>query len=255
MDEIPPGFRLSAIQRRVKNNVEWIEPGLRRAIAAVRYPVHHVEFETCMPPIPKYPHTRPYQTIPFQWSNHIVAADGARRHEEYLCSDPKDPREEFALSLLQSIGREGSISVYSGHGAWILRELAVTAPSGDPRGRHGVPPVLPDDLQGHRRNGESPAQKSSPRVLRAVRPGHGRIAERLDGQGDLGDFLINALVSNGDGKRFHCATFFQRAVVLFWHPGLGLPHAGLMSTGRTLQECRSRSGSNDPGNALRRRGP
>ena len=128
MDEIPPGFRLSAIQQRVKDNVEWIAPGLRRALAAVRYPVHHVDFETCMPPIPKYPHTRPYQTIPFQWSNHIVAADGTMRHEEYLCSDPKDPREEFALSLLQSIGREGSICVYSGYEARILRELADILP-------------------------------------------------------------------------------------------------------------------------------
>jgi len=128
MDEIPPGFRLSAFQRRVKDDAEWIGPGLRRALAAVRYPAHHLDIETCMPPIPKYPSTRPYQTIPFQWSNHIVAADGTMRHEEYLCSDPKDPREEFALTLLQSIGRQGTICVYSGYEARILRELADALP-------------------------------------------------------------------------------------------------------------------------------
>jgi len=128
MDEIPPGFRLSTVQRRVKDNVERIGPGLGRALAALQYPVHHVDFETCMPPVPKYPQTRPYQVIPFQWSNHIVAADGTMRHEEYLCPDPRDPREEFALSLLQSIGRQGSICVYSGYEARILRELAEFLP-------------------------------------------------------------------------------------------------------------------------------
>lgn len=107
---------------------EWIGPELGPALDVVRYPVHHVDFETWMPPIPKYPHTRPYQTIPFQWSNHILSADGAMRHEEYLCVDSKDPREEFALSLLQSIGREGTICVHSGYEARILKELAEALP-------------------------------------------------------------------------------------------------------------------------------
>lgn len=35
--------------------------------------------------------TRPYQPIPFQWSNHIETVDGKLRHEAYLCPDARDP--------------------------------------------------------------------------------------------------------------------------------------------------------------------
>lgn len=128
IDDIPADFRLTGIQQRMKNNAEWIGPGLRGALAGVRYPVHHLDFETFMPAIPRYPNTRPYQTIPFQWSDHIVSSDGQMRHEEYLCTDPKDPREEFILTLLKSIGREGTIYVYSGYEARILKELADAFP-------------------------------------------------------------------------------------------------------------------------------
>ena len=129
IDKIPEGFRLSGIQRRVKDNVEWIGRGLKGALASVRYPVHHLDIETFMPAIPKYPNTWPYQTIPFQWSNHIVSGDGEMRHEEYLCTDARDPREEFALTLLKSIGREGTVCVYSGYEGRILRELGDAFPS------------------------------------------------------------------------------------------------------------------------------
>lgn len=128
IDEIPQAFRLSSIQQRMKENIEWVGPDLKRALASVRYPVHHLDIETFMPATPKYSNTRPYQIIPFQWSNHIINSDGQVRHEEYLCTDPKDPREEFALTLLESIGREGTICVYSGYEARILKELADAFP-------------------------------------------------------------------------------------------------------------------------------
>ena len=37
-----------------------------------------------MPPVPLYEGTRPYQTLPFQWSLHTVAADGALTHAAFL---------------------------------------------------------------------------------------------------------------------------------------------------------------------------
>ncbi|MBI4401784.1 MAG: DUF2779 domain-containing protein, partial [Nitrospirae bacterium] len=129
IDEIPPGFRLSGIQRRVKDNVEWVGPRLKEALRTVRYPVHHLDFETFMPAVPKYPVTRPYQTIPTQWSNHVETEEGMIRHDEYLCMDPKDPREELVLALLESVGQEGSICVYSGYERSILERLAETFPT------------------------------------------------------------------------------------------------------------------------------
>ncbi|HEX5646873.1 MAG TPA: DUF2779 domain-containing protein, partial [Nitrospira sp.] len=71
IDEIPAGTRLSLSQRRVKDNVEWVSGKLGAALQSIRYPVHHVDFETVMLAAPRFPSTRPYQSIPVQWSNHI----------------------------------------------------------------------------------------------------------------------------------------------------------------------------------------
>jgi hypothetical protein len=128
IDEIPAGFPLTLIQQRVKDNVEWIGPGLRAALETVQYPVHHLDFETLGSAIPLYANTRPYQTIPFQWSNHIEAADGALQHETYLCPDARDPREELAVALLTSVGQEGSICTYTGYERGVLMALADALP-------------------------------------------------------------------------------------------------------------------------------
>jgi len=128
IDEIPAGFPLSIRQQREKDNVEWINHDLRAELTSVQYPLHHLDFETFMPAIPKYAMTRPYQTVPFQWSNHIETEDGQLRHDEYVCADKRDPREELALRLLESLGRVGSICVYSGYEERILKGLAETLP-------------------------------------------------------------------------------------------------------------------------------
>jgi len=128
IDDIPADFGLTVIQRRVKEGSEWVGPELKARLEKIRYPVHHVDFETFMPAIPKYPKTRPYQTIPTQWSNHIESEDGEVRHEEYLGSEPIDPRPAFIQTLLDSLGSEGSICVYSRYERVALENLAEEYP-------------------------------------------------------------------------------------------------------------------------------
>jgi hypothetical protein len=108
--------------------VEWIGPGLPAALDMVKYPVHHLDFETLGSAIPLYPNTRPYQAIPFQWSNHVETEDGQLRHEAYLCPDARDPREELAVALLQSVGKKGSICTYTGYERGVLTGLAEALP-------------------------------------------------------------------------------------------------------------------------------
>ena len=129
IDAIPHDVKLTSVQRRVKDNVEWVGAGLYAALSSIRFPVHHLDFETFMPAIPKFPMTRPYQTIPTQWSNHIETEEGEVRHEAYLCRAPDDPREEFSVTLLESLGREGSICVYSDYERAVLQRLAEALPS------------------------------------------------------------------------------------------------------------------------------
>lgn len=129
IDDIPAGVRLSEIQRRVKDNVEWVSPKLKRALEAVEYPVHHLDFETIMPGIPCYPDTRPYEPVPVQWSNHIEDEPGRWRHQDYLHVEASDPREVLTEALLTSLGSAGSICVYSPYEQSILERLAERYPS------------------------------------------------------------------------------------------------------------------------------
>ena len=128
IDEIPADFRLTVLQQRIKDNVEWVSSQLLDILQSVTYPVHHLDFETFMPAIPVYPNTRPYRPIPIQWSNHIESKDGSVRHESYLCTDSRDPREEVARSILDTLGTEGAICVYSDYERHLLRSLSELFP-------------------------------------------------------------------------------------------------------------------------------
>ena len=92
-------------------------------LAEITYPAGFLDFETFMPALPVYAGTRPYQTIPFQWSLHIQEEDGRLTHREFLNDDTDDPRERLILSLLDSIPPQGSIVVYSPYEQRILTEL------------------------------------------------------------------------------------------------------------------------------------
>ena len=128
IDEIPAQVSLTHLQQRMRENVEWMSPKLAEMLQSVRYPVHHLDFETVMPAVPLYAHTHPYQPIPIQWSNHTEAEDGSLQHTAYLCTEQKDPREEIAMRLLESVGEEGSICVYSEYEHHIVKVLADAVP-------------------------------------------------------------------------------------------------------------------------------
>ena len=76
-------------------------------LAEISYPTGFLDFETFMPALPVYTGTRPYQTIPFQWSLHIQEADGRLTHREFLNDDTDDPRGRLIVSLLDAVPREG----------------------------------------------------------------------------------------------------------------------------------------------------
>jgi predicted RecB family nuclease len=129
---IPGGFALTELQQRIRacvaNGEEYIGRGLGQQLMDVEYPLRFLDFETISPAIPRYAHTKPYQIIPFQWSLHILHQDGTLGHHEYLCVEDKDPREEFAGKLLEVIGEEGAIFVYTTYERGILNALAEYLP-------------------------------------------------------------------------------------------------------------------------------
>src|SRR6185436_18036832 len=85
--EIPEEFEgLNELQVRVhraaKSGLPFTHPDLHAQLGAIRYPVHFLDFETCNPALPVIPGTHPFQQVPFQWSDHVLEANGDMRHSE-----------------------------------------------------------------------------------------------------------------------------------------------------------------------------
>ena len=131
--KIPSTFqKLSANQQRVRDSVvtgkPYIGSELSGALSGATYPLHFLDFETFNPALPAYPGTRPYQVIPFQWSLHMRDSAGNLNHASFLHDGDGDPREAFSTSLLDAIGSEGKIVVYSSYERTIIRQLAEEFP-------------------------------------------------------------------------------------------------------------------------------
>jgi hypothetical protein len=126
--EIPDSYHLTELQERIKrcviNNNEFISKNLKKQLMDVEYPIHFLDFETINPAIPCYAGTRPYQAVPFQWSDHILYKDGTLEHKEYICDDDKDPRQDFVITLLDALGKQGTIFTYATYEKGIITRLA-----------------------------------------------------------------------------------------------------------------------------------
>jgi len=139
IDEIPAGAKLSPVQRRVKENVEWISGKLGPLLKTVDYPVHHLDFETIMLAVPRYAFSRPYQSIPVQWSNHIELESGELVHQEFLHRDQTEPRRRWAEALIESLGKKGSICVYSAYEEAMIKQVAEAFPEFRPAFKTIIP--------------------------------------------------------------------------------------------------------------------
>jgi len=130
---IPDDYEgLSVLQRRVREcartGVPFVDPALKRSLDAIPFPIHFLDFETCNPALPIIPGTRPFQQTPFQWSDHILEADGSMSHREYLHLDRSDPCRPLAEALVDALRDSGAIVVYSGFEERMMRGLAAAIP-------------------------------------------------------------------------------------------------------------------------------
>lgn len=123
---------LTPLQRRayevVVSGTPFRDPAIDAALAAIALPAHFIDFETFAPAVPVYPGTRPFEQVPFQWSDHVLAADGRLVHHEFLHDAVGDPRRAFAVSLLAATEGAGSLVAYSGFESDVLLALAEELP-------------------------------------------------------------------------------------------------------------------------------
>lgn len=91
-----------------------------------KYPYHLIDFETSAVALPFYAGMRPYESVAFQFSHHIMQADGSVKHVgEFLCAEPGDfPNYKFIRALKEELGLdEGSVFMWSHHENTILSSI------------------------------------------------------------------------------------------------------------------------------------
>lgn len=119
----------NAVQLMLHQREEIDRDALNRKLKTLHYPIYFFDFETDASAIPRHPNLKPYEQVPFQYSCHVLMADGTLHHHEYLHTDLNDPRRPLLESLLMHIGPVGSVVVYNASfERGVLRKLALMAP-------------------------------------------------------------------------------------------------------------------------------
>jgi hypothetical protein len=115
----PPDIEIDLRQRQqievVRSGQERIDPqAVERFINRLHYPLHFLDYETFQLAVPAFEGCLPWSQVPFQYSVHILQADGALDHREFLSTTPRHlPVADLVAQLRQDIGAEGSVVVWN----------------------------------------------------------------------------------------------------------------------------------------------
>ena len=103
------------IQRVTASGKSELLPGAAEFVGNLEYPRFYLDFETIMPAVPIWAGTRPYETLPFQWSCHYEAAPGVMDHAEFLDLTGDPPMRRLAESLIRALGGDGPVLMYTAY--------------------------------------------------------------------------------------------------------------------------------------------
>lgn len=101
-------------------------PGLSLAMQSWTYPLHLIDFETAAVALPFHAGRRPYEQVAFQFSHHVMEADGSIRHaDEFLHAAPGEfPNYAFVRALRDALMHDqGTIMRWSNHENTILNAI------------------------------------------------------------------------------------------------------------------------------------
>ncbi len=94
-------------------------------IDRLEYPIRHLDFETIGAPLPIVTNTRPFETVPLQFSIHTETADGEIEHLGFLAAhDDPNPRATLISRMLSELGDSGSIIHWSAYEKTVISMLA-----------------------------------------------------------------------------------------------------------------------------------
>lgn len=103
------------------------DAGLASEARSWTYPLHLIDFETASVALPFHSGRRPYEQVAFQFSHHMLEANGELKHcGEFLCDAPGEfPNYAFVRALREALQRDrGTIMRWSHHENSILNAIA-----------------------------------------------------------------------------------------------------------------------------------
>jgi len=114
---IPDDFKLTDAQREKvklqktgKPKIDKIK--IDKILSELQFPLHFLDYETLLQPIPELNGYKPNQQIVFQYSLHVLHEDGKLEHFEYLAEDMKNATSGLVESLSKNISKKGNIVVW-----------------------------------------------------------------------------------------------------------------------------------------------
>jgi hypothetical protein len=98
---------------------------MREEMARWQYPLHFIDFEACRPALPFKAGKSGYAQVAFQFSHHIMEADGSVRHaNEFLEVTPgSDPNIAFLTALADALEGHGTVFMWTKFENTVLKEL------------------------------------------------------------------------------------------------------------------------------------
>lgn len=111
---------------------------IKHFLSTLSYPLCFLDFETFQTAVPQLDGTKPYAQIPFQYSLHVIEAQGGPlRHFEFLAEAGIDPRRQLAEQLIHDMPQNACVIAYNmSFEQRVLRELESLYPDLAPALKH-----------------------------------------------------------------------------------------------------------------------
>ncbi len=131
--DLPDSTLLTKRQETVWQSVTSGQPvvtgDLKSDLGAMTWPVRYLDLETVSTAMPLFPDVAPLEQLPFLYSTRLCDQPGSLRgHNAFLSPSDRNGVRELAERLLQDLGTEGTIIVYSQYQTRVIRGLALRFP-------------------------------------------------------------------------------------------------------------------------------
>ncbi len=116
------------VDKAVKNDmtIDVDKDGLKAEMKGWVFPLHMIDFETSTVALPFFAGRRPYEQVAFQFSHHLIHADGRVEHaDEYISNTPGEfPNFHFVRALKHALENDkGTIFRFASHENTILNAV------------------------------------------------------------------------------------------------------------------------------------